>query len=248
MTRDEAENIGPCISTVQGAGEILVADTGSSDGTIDIAAEQGARVIELIWDGFGKTRAEAFENASREWIFWLDADERVTPELWDSIGREIAGPANSVQSGYEVHRRSNFLGRWMRGGGWGRDLVLRLFRQGEFKVDERDVHERVSVSGGVGQLKGELLHYTDPSLSHYLHKFNSYSTTAAEEMHRAGNISRLGDMLLRPLWTFFRMYVVKRGLIDGLPGFVLAGLSGTYVFVKYVKLWEMNRGLHEPNE
>ena len=245
MARDAAREIEACLDSVQGAGEVIVADTGSVDATRQVAAARGARVAVLQWEGFGKTRAAAFALAERSWILWLDTDERVTPELWSAIGDVVGGPAERALSGYEVKRRANFLGRWMHGGGWGRDRVTRLFRRDSYRVVERPVHEGVEISGSMGRLEGELLHYTDPSLAHYLEKFNRYTTLAAGEMHRAGKRTRLADLLLRPSGTFARMYIVKAGFVDALPGFILAALSATYVFVKYAKLWELNRGVRD---
>lgn len=241
MVRDAAGDIGPCIESVSGAGEIIVADTGSTDATRDLAAAAGATVMEFAWEGFGKTRIAIFGAATREWILWLDSDERVTPELWESVGRAVERTGRNSPAGYEVMRRANFLGRWMKGGGWGRDHVLRLFRSDNWSMEDRRVHEGVSVRGGTGLLEGELLHYTDRTLTHYLNKFNSYTTLAAREMHEAGRRMRPGDILVRPSWTFLRMYLLKGGFVDGLAGLVLAVLSGTYVFVKYMKLWELNR-------
>lgn len=244
MARDVAEELGPCLESVQGAGEVLVVDTGSVDATRDVAAELGARVESLPWEGFGKTRVTAFALAECDWILWLDSDERVSPELWEAIGMVFEKEGDGEVAGYEVHRRANFLGRWMKGGGWGRDWVLRLFRRDAYAVEEKPVHEGVKVEGGVGRLEGELLHYTDPNLTHYLHKFNRYTTLAADELHGAGRRCRIGDLVFRPPWTFLRMYFARGGFRDGMPGLLLAALSGTYVLVKYAKLWELNRGVH----
>ncbi len=241
MARDAAEEIGSCIDSVNGAGEIIVADTGSLDATRELAAAAGATVMEFTWEGFGKTRIRIFSSATREWIFWLDCDERVTPELWESVGRAVERSGEDAPAGYQVSRRANFLGRWMRGGGWGRDSVLRLFRSDSWSMEDRRVHEGVSIRGEAEVLDGELLHYTDRTLNHYLVKFNRYTTLAAREMHEAGRRMNPGDILIRPPWTFLRMYLFKGGFIDGLAGLVLAVLSGTYVFVKYMKLWELNR-------
>ncbi len=241
MVRDSAADIVPCLQSVPGAGEIIVADTGSTDATRELAAEAGVTVREYAWEGFGRTRYRIFSDATREWIFWLDSDERVTPELWQSIGRAVDGYNPDMPSGYRVNRRANFLGRWMRGGGWGRDSVLRLFRGDSWSMEKRDVHEGVSITGEIGLLEGELLHYTDSTLSHYLFKFNRYTSLAANEMYRAGRRVRPGDIVLRPPWTFIRMYLLKAGFVDGLQGLALAVLSSIYVFVKYVKLWELKR-------
>jgi glycosyltransferase involved in cell wall biosynthesis len=241
MVRDAAEDIGPCVESVAGAGEIIVADTGSADATRELAAAAGATVREYAWEGFGNTRIRIFSEATREWILWLDADERVTPDLWEEIGRAVERSDETSPAGYRLRRRANFLGHWMRGGGWGRDLVLRLFRSDSWSMEAREVHEGVSVSGDIGCLEGELLHYTDPTLSHYLVKFDRYTSLAAGEMQAAGKKVRPGDIIVRPPWTFVRMYLLRGGFLDGLPGLALAVLSGTYVFVKYMKLWALNR-------
>jgi hypothetical protein len=118
-----------------------------------------------------------------------------------------------------------------------------LFQRDRYRVVERPVHESVELNGAVGRLAGDLLHYTDPSLQHYLEKFNRYTTLAAGEMLASGRRARLSDLLLRPPATFVRMYLLKGGFVDGLPGLILASLSSTYVFVKYAKLWEQQRGV-----
>jgi len=144
-------------------------------------------------------------------------------------------------AGYLVSRRANFLGRWMRGGGWGRDTVLRLFRADAYTVIEKEVHESVEVHGPVARLEGELEHLTDPSLEHYLVKFNRYTTLAAGELQAAGTRARITDLLVRPPATFVKMYLFRAGFIDGFHGLVLATLSSAYVFVKYAKLHVLNR-------
>ncbi len=238
MTREAASDIADCLGSVPGAGEIIVADTGSRDDTVTRAAEAGARVIALPWEGFGPTRRAAFAQAEKEWIFWLDADERVTPRLWAAVAEAVA--AGDGPAGYLVDRRANFLGRWMRGGGWGRDSVLRLFRRSAYRVIEKRVHESVEVTGRVARLEGELLHLTDPTLAHYLDKFNRYTTLAAQDLCLSGRRARLADLLFRPPWTFLKMYLFRAGFVDGVPGLVLATLSGAYVFVKYAKLRQLH--------
>ncbi len=239
MVRDAEDDIAACLAGAAEADELIVVDTGSVDATRERAAAAGARVVELAWRGFGPTRTAAFALAGGEWIFWLDADERITPELWASITAAVT--ADGEETGWLVRRRANFLGRWMRGGGWGRDRVLRLFRRDAYRVVEKQVHESVAVSGHLGILAGELQHFTDPTLDRYLEKFSRYTTLAARDLQAAGRRARLVDLLLRPPWTFVRMYLLRGGFIDGIPGLILAGLSAAYVFVKYARLRELGR-------
>jgi glycosyltransferase involved in cell wall biosynthesis len=237
MTREAAGLLPDCLAGVPGAGEVLVVDTGSEDDTVEVARRSGARVETLPWADFGPTREAAFKMATRSWIFWLDADERITPRLWEAIGAEVG--RSDAPDGFLVDRRANFLGRWMRGGGWGRDRVLRLFRADRWRMNASRVHEHVEVTGPLGHLAGELLHLTDPDLTHYLAKFDHYTSLAAEDLNERGRRARWSDLLLRPPATFVRMYLLKGGLVDGWEGFTLAMLSAGYVYVKYAKLREL---------
>ncbi len=237
MAREAAELLPDCLASVPGAGEVLVVDTGSEDDTVEVARRSGARVETLPWAGFGPTREAAFKMATRPWILWLDADERVTPRLWEAIGEHVGRPV--APDAFRMDRRANFLGRWMRGGGWGRDRVLRLFRADRWRMSASRVHEHVEVDTAVGHLEGELLHLTDPDLAHYLAKFDHYTGLAAEDLHEQGRRARWSDLLLRPPATFLRIYLLKGGLVDGWEGFTLAVLSAGYVYVKYAKLREL---------
>jgi len=240
MARDAADLLPDCLAGVMEAGEVLVVDTGSEDDTVEVARRAGARVEALPWAGFGPTREAAFKMANRGWIFWLDADERVTPALWDAIERAVDDPDGPA--GYRLDRRANFLGRWMRGGGWGRDRVLRLFRADAWRLEATRVHEHAMVEGRVGQLEGELLHLTDADLSHYLAKFDTYTSLAAADLHERGRRARWSDLLLRPPATFLRMYLLKGGFVDGWEGLTLARLSALYVHVKYLRLRRLQTG------
>jgi glycosyltransferase involved in cell wall biosynthesis len=239
MAREAAGLLPDCLASVAGAGEVLVVDTGSTDDTVDAARRGGARVETLSWAGFGPTREAAFKMATRPWILWLDADERVSPPLWAAIGEAAARPGGP--DGYLMNRRANFLGHWMRGGGWGRDRVLRLFRADRWRMAASRVHEHVEVAAPLGRLEGELLHLTDPDLSHYLAKFDRYTSLAAQDLYDRGCRTRWSDLLLRPPATFGRIYLLKGGFVDGWAGFTLALLSAGYVYVKYAKLRELER-------
>jgi len=238
ITKNEEKNIVECLETVRWADEIVVVDGGSTDKTVVLAGTITPKVFERKWDGYGAAKNFGLTQCTSEWVLWLDADERVPEELTDEIRKTIQ--SNPSQNGFEVPRRANFLGSWINHCGWYPGYVCRLFRRTRGRFTEQKVHERLEVEGEVGRLSSDLLHYTDPSLAHYFEKFNRYTSLAAEELYEKGERFGLLQLLIRPPWVFFRMYVLRAGFLDGLPGFVLCTLSSFYVFTKYAKLWEIS--------
>ncbi len=236
ITKNEAENIRDCLASLQWADEIIVVDAESTDDTVAQAGEFTDKIFIRRWDGFSAAKNFARAQCTGDWVLWLDADERVTPELREEIINVLAN--DPAVAGFEMPRLANFLGKWIRHGGWYPGYVLRLFRRGAGRFDDKPVHEGVLVDGKIARLKNHLLHYTDRNLQHYFEKFNRYTSLAAEELNQRGRRFHLWDLLLRPSWFFFRMYVLKAGFWDGLSGFILARLSAAYVFAKYAKLWE----------
>ena len=237
LTLNEAKNIVPCLETVRWADEILVIDSGSTDATLALARTFTQRVFTITWEGYGAARNFALGQAAGDWILWLDADERVTPELADEI-REILRANPEGVNGYEIARRAYFLGRWIRHCGWYPGRVTRLFRKGKGKFNETRVHEHLHVEGRTLRTRHDLLHLTDPDLQHYLYKFNRYTSLAAEDMVAAGRRFSFADLLFRPPFQFVKMYVLRGGFLDGVEGLILSVLSSAYVFTKYAKLWE----------
>ena len=183
---------------------------------------------------------EALARAHSGWILWLDADERVTPELAGEI-RGILEKDDSAVAGFEIARRAYFCGKWIRHGGWYPSRVVRLFRRDKGSFSETRVHERLVVGGALSRTRNDLMHYTDPDLNHYFTKFNSYTSLAARDMFEAGRSFSVGDLLFRPLFQFFKMYLVRLGFLDGMHGLVLCIASSAYVFTKYAKLWELSQ-------
>lgn len=241
LTLNEAHNIGPCLESVRWADEILVIDSGSTDGTIGAARAYTDGIHTITWKGYGAARNFALEKATGDWILWLDADERVTPELAEEIRGVLRNdPADA--DAYAIARRAYFLGRWIRHSGWYPGRVTRLFRRGKGRFSETRVHEQLQVDGTTVVARHDLLHLTDPDLVHYLQKFNRYTTLAAQDMAAAGRRFAYRDVTIRPAFQFVKMYVLRRGFLDGLEGFVLAVLSSAYVFTKYAKLFELTRG------
>jgi glycosyltransferase involved in cell wall biosynthesis len=239
ITKNEAENIRECLASLQWVDEIVVVDAESTDDTTSQAKAFTGKVFVRRWEGYSAAKNFALSQCTNEWVLWIDADERVTPELREEILMTLAG--NRDANGFEIPRLANFLGKWICHGGWYPGYVLRLFRRTAGRFNDRQVHEGVLVEGRIGRLNNHLLHYTDRSLQHYFEKFNRYTSLAAEELHRKGRRFYLWDLLLRPAWFFFRMYVLKTGFLDGLQGFILASLSAAYVFAKYAKLWETQK-------
>lgn len=239
ITLDEEQNIRACLESVKWAEEIVVCDSGSQDRTLEIAEGYGARIFQDEWRGFAGHKNLAVERCRRPWVLSLDADERVTDALRQEIEGVLADP--TARDGYLVPRRSYFLGRWIRRCGWYPDESVRLFRRDRGRFAERSVHEAVVVEGRLGRLRAPLEHYTYDSISAFLCRMDRYSTLAAEDLHRTGRSAHLPDLLARPLWTFFRMFVLRGGWQEGWRGLVLSGLYASYAFSKYAKLWEMER-------
>ncbi|HBG46959.1 MAG TPA: glycosyltransferase family 2 protein [Deltaproteobacteria bacterium] len=236
---NEEANIRGCLESVKWADEIIVSDSGSDDRTVDICREYGARVFNDEWLGFGRQKNLAGDRASGDWILNIDADERVTPGLKEEILEAMAGGAK----GYYVPRKNYFGDRWIRHCGWWPDYNLRLYRKGSGRFTDRYVHERVEVKGPTAKLKSPLEHRTYKDVSDYLGRMERYSTLAAEEMLNQGRNAGITDILLRPSFTFFKMYVLRRGFLDGTAGVILSILYASYTLAKYAKLWEMKSGL-----
>ncbi|MBI4811635.1 MAG: glycosyltransferase family 2 protein [Ignavibacteriales bacterium] len=242
ITHNEEKNIIGCLRSVAWADEIIVVDAKSTDETVENAAQFTTKIFITEWKGFAAAKNFALQKVSNEWILWLDADERVTPKLALEI-KQLLSEASDEYVGYEIARRAYFLGKWIKHCGWYPGYVTRLFKCSAVKFKEMRVHEKLEVSGNVGKLNSDILHFTDDTLFHYLVKFNRYTTLAAEDLADGGKRSSYFDLLVRPPYLFFKMFFLHRGFLDGMHGFVLSLLSANYVFVKYAKLREMNRRL-----
>jgi len=240
ITRNEALNLRACLESVAWADEIVVVDAQSEDATVRIAREFTDKVYEVEWQGYSEAKNYALDRATGDWVLWLDADERVPEELAGEIRAAISSP--SGVKGYRIPRKAYFLGRWIRHGGWYPGSVLRLFARGAGRFNGALVHESLALRGRTGELKHPLLHFTDPTLTHYWEKLNRYTSLGAQELLRQGRSFRLRDLVLRPAFFFLRMYVLRFGFLDGIYGLMIAMLSACHVFFKYAKLWEMSRG------
>jgi len=242
ITLNEARNIRAACESVSWADEIVVVDSGSTDETREIAAECRARVVENPWLGFAEQKQFAAENAQHEWIFSLDADERVSEELKSSIAQLRSRNDEQLADGYFVARRAFYLGRWIRGGGWYPDRQLRLYRKSRGHWTGPYIHESVGMQQGsrIETLKGDLLHYPfEDALQHELMISERYAPLGARKMFAAGRrTSRFQLATIGPA-TFIRNLILKAGFRDGSVGFTIARLAAHQASLKHRLLWEL---------
>jgi glycosyltransferase involved in cell wall biosynthesis len=239
ITRNEILNIGACLRSVAFADEVVVVDSGSTDGTQEVARAVGAKVIAAPdWPGFGPQKNRALAAATGEWVFSIDADEQVTPELAASIASAMEGGQHDA---WALNRRSNYCGQYMAHSGWYPDRVTRLFRRGSARFSDDIVHERVVCDGPVGRLAGDLLHNSMPHFESVIDKLDRYSTAGALALSAKGVKGSLGKALGHGWWAFMRTYVLKLGFLDGRLGLALAISNAEGTYYRYMKLWLLQR-------
>ena len=239
ITLNESAHIAACLESVAWADERLVVDSGSTDGTPDLARQAGARVLQHEWLGYGAQKNYAASQASYDWIVSVDADERVTPALAEEIRSTLAG--TPAHGGYRVPRVTWHLGRWIRTTDWYPDYQLRLYDRRKARWKTRLVHESVDVDGSAGLLRAELQHYAYRDIAHHLDTINRYTTLAARQMQAEGRRAGLADLVLHPPAAFVRNYVLRRGMADGTAGFIISAMNTHYVFLKFAKLWALDK-------
>lgn len=236
ITKNEAANIADCLRSVAFADEFIVVDSGSTDGTVELARALGARVeVTSDWPGFGPQKNRALDLAAGDWVLSIDADERVTPALAREIQEIVAAPRADT---YEIARLSNFCGRDIRHSGWWPDYVLRLFKRGMARFNDAAVHERAMPVNGQPPLRltGYFQHFPYGNLDALITKINRYSSDAAAMMYAKGRRTSVFGALGHSLWTFVRIYLIRRGFLDGRHGLVLAVTAAAGSFFRYAKL------------
>lgn len=246
-TYNEENNIVDCLKSLGlFADEIVVVDGKSTDRTASLASKMGAYVIETTNKSmFHINKNLAIDKCMNQWIFLIDADERVSEDLADEIKKKVGD--NPKENGFWVNRRNWFLGGYLKKGGAYPDSVIRLFRKGKGRLPEISVHEQVEIDGETGHLENDILHLADPDFARYLMRANRYTDQTAQYLKKKkitfGPVSVLQYTFVKPISTFISIYCVHRGYIDGFRGFIWALFSAAhhfYAFVKYSQFYHLH--------
>ncbi len=242
ITKNEERHLEECLKTLSFCSEVIVVDSGSTDSTVEIATRLGAKVVQREWTNFTDQRNFALtqlSSASR-WVLSIDADERVSPELRAQIEAAVKDPGESTA--YSVPRKTFHLGRWIQHGGWYPNYLVRLFDKTKGKWEGGELHEYWSTSGRIVTLSEPLLHYSFNDLADQVERNNRYSSLGATVLKKNGRVFSFPRMMGKTVSKFFETYLFKRGFLDGLPGLIIAVSAAYSVFLKWAKLWEMERG------
>jgi glycosyltransferase involved in cell wall biosynthesis len=237
ITHNESANIRAALESVAWADEIIVVDSESSDDTVAIATRYTSRVMVRPWAGYVAQKNFAAEQATYDWIFSLDADERVTPALADEVRRVVE--KGSAAAGFRVPRVNFHLGRWIRSTDWYPDYQLRLYDRRRARWTGKYVHESVTAEGPVLNLEHELQHYAYRDIADHLRSLDRYTSLAARQMYEDGRRANWFDVLIHPRLAFVRNYLLRGGFRDGMPGLIVSVMNSYYVSLKFAKLWEL---------
>ena len=245
LTRDEEANLPGCLASLGWAGELVVVDSGSTDGTLAVARKAGARVFTNPWPGFTAQRNFALSKCRRPWVLSVDADERVAPDLEDGLRTLLKG--SPKREGYRVREVNEYFGRWLRHGGIypGEHMIFFCRAGASYTSGAADVHEGVRVDAP-GRLRGHLVHHAYPNVELALSKLNRYTLAEAEGRLAAGARSGWGDLLVRGPRNFIKNYVWKSGWRDGVQGLLYCVMTGYYTFLLHLKIWERRRKAPAP--
>lgn len=245
IAKNEVELLSECLQSVAWADEIIVLDSGSTDGSVALAESLGAKVfVHTDWQGFGKQRQKAQSYATQDYVLMIDADERVTPELRHSIEQVLANADDNVV--YSLGRRNLFLGRFMRHSGWYPDRVNRLYANQRYRYNDDLVHESLNTGGAkVVPLQGDLLHLTCRDFFAFQRKQLHYAEQWAIQRHQAGKRCGYLSILTHTLGAFCKTWLLRAGFLDGKQGLLLAVVNAQYTFNKYAALWALGRNYSE---
>ncbi|MBC7419404.1 MAG: glycosyltransferase family 2 protein [Bdellovibrio sp.] len=236
ITLNEEKNIARALKSVEWAAEVVIYDSGSTDLTVEIAQKMGAKVTNGAWLGFGSTKHQVTALASHDWILSIDADEEVSPELRNEISAKLMNL--NIETAYRLPRLSNFLGRWIRHGGWYPDYQVRLFNRLHAEWNQSNVHEKVEAKN-YESLISNLNHYVFKNISHQIQTNDKYSSLLANDLQEKGKKFSWFHFLTKPSVKFIECYIWKLGFLDGWPGYVIARNAAHSVFMKWSKLKEL---------
>jgi len=237
---NEEKKISDCLKSVQFADEVLVVDSFSTDKTEEICHSFGARFLNKKWLGYVQQKNFAANQSTHEWVLSIDSDERCSPSLKKEIQNILRNP-ETAEAGFSIPRKVFYINRWIRNGGWYPARKVRLFQKKLARWEGEDPHDRVEVDGKCGKLTGEIYHFSFDNISSHFQTINNFTTVAAKEKIAKGRRTNIIGILLRPYSMFFKMFLLKTGFFDGMPGFIIAVLSWFHVFSKYVKIWELQK-------
>jgi glycosyltransferase involved in cell wall biosynthesis len=236
----EENNIRECLESVRWADEIIVVNNFTDDRTVAIAREYTPHVYLRKWEGFASQKQYALEQATNEWVFSLDADERVSPELKEEILKSIG--SDTPFTGFRIPRRNYFMDRWIKHCGWYPGYQMRLFRRGAARITDRMVHEGFVVDGPIGTLTGDIIHYTHPTVWETIRKINEYSSLRALEKYKHKKITVIG-IVFRPVIAFLQMFIGRQGYRDGVYGLMVSSIHAITSALMAMKTWELQ---HSP--
>jgi len=240
ITLNEEANIRRAIESVRWADDILVVDSGSTDRTTEVAKALGARVLTHAWQGYGQQKNFAQQNARHDWVLNLDADEAIDESLHAEIQYWLTEVASerSQAMGFSIPRKTFYLGRWIKHGGWYPNYLIRMADRRASQWSEPHVHEALEVDGEVVTLKAPLLHYAFPSIRDQIVTNLNFSQLGSQELRRRGQQGSLLKLLLKPIGKFIETYFLKAGFLDGLPGFIISVNAAHSMFLKYAYVIE----------
>ena len=237
---NEEDNIAAVCESVAWADEIIIVDSDSTDRTVEIARRYTDKIFNREFKGYKDKHEFSDSKTTGDWIFWIDADERVTPELKASIEKVRQTDPAKLPDGFWIPRSTQYLGRWIKHSGWYPDYQMRLYRKAASYWDGIAPHEVAHVHGKTEKLSGEFLHYTKRNLSEHNHVLDRYTTLAAEQLFQKGKRVRDIDLFVVPIAAFIRSYLIKQGFRDGVQGLIIAMFTAYSVFLKFAKVWEKN--------
>ena len=248
---NEERNIRDCLELAKWMDEIVVVDAFSQDKTVQLCREYTPRIYQRPWNGFGEQKNYAIDHAACDWVFILDADERISAQLREEIERILSSDAPDGPVAYYLPRRNYYYGKWIRWAGCYPDYQLRLFRKGVGRLNDEEPHNRFVFEGTAAYLASPLDHYTERTIEDHFRKFNNFTTLAAKERGKTKRVVYWSDLAFRPPFTFWKYYVIRQGFREGMHGFLISVFASMYTFVKYAKVWDLiraqNDGLDPPS-